>query len=402
VAGLRDSGTREGEARATAEGAVQIMSVHAAKGLEFPVVAIGDVTHSRHATTGLLVDPELGVLPPVRDEEKNPPAVYQMARTLGDDQEDAESDRLLYVAATRAREKLILSGCIRLKQDGTVSSQRGWLGTLDGPEGLGLAGTGLQYDAEGSTAHRLDLQVADTPVACTIYEPGVTWPDRTPEARASMEGTSLPPPLLEPVAHGQERVDDTVAEQERIPPQRVWRVVPAEKRPHPPSWVIGSVVHEALAAWRFPNGEYERWAGARVRGYGVTDRGQLADAIAASRRLLLRFQAHPLCQQMEQASRRLHEVPYSVTVDGQVESGIIDALYLQGGTWTIVEFKTDHVRDEARFRELLAEKDYEAQARRYVAAMERLLGRRPQCVLCMLNWAGRVRVKRVRERSLRR
>ncbi|MBK9054653.1 MAG: ATP-dependent helicase [Chloroflexi bacterium] len=33
---VRESGSREGEARTTAEGVVQIMSVHQAKGLEFP------------------------------------------------------------------------------------------------------------------------------------------------------------------------------------------------------------------------------------------------------------------------------------------------------------------------------------------------------------------------------
>ena len=60
--------------------------------------------------------------------------------------------------------------------------------------------------------------------------------------------------------------------------------------------------------------------------------------------------------------------------DGQMESGIIDALYLHQGVWTIVEFKTDRVRDEADFKRLLSEEDYVTQVQRYVAAMEHLLG----------------------------
>jgi ATP-dependent helicase/nuclease subunit A len=42
VRGLRKAGSRESEARADSHGAVQIMSVHQAKGLEFPIVVIGD------------------------------------------------------------------------------------------------------------------------------------------------------------------------------------------------------------------------------------------------------------------------------------------------------------------------------------------------------------------------
>jgi hypothetical protein len=218
---------------------------------------------------------------------------------------------------------------------------------------------------------------------------------------------TLPLPLLGSIAAEIERVDPRVEEQDRIPPQRVWRVVPAVKSSRAPAWVVGSLVHEALAAWRLPDGSpspsngvsapahgFERWAQARARGYGIADARQLADAIRQSRRLLLRFQAHALYCQMDQADRRLHEVPYSLEVDGRVESGIVDALYLREGTWTIVEFKTDRVKDEADFRRLLKEKDYIAQAHRYMVAMEHLVGQRPRCILCMLNRADGIRLYR--------
>jgi len=184
-------------------------------------------------------------------------------------------------------------------------------------------------------------------------------------------------------------------EQDRIPPQRVWRVAPAVKRPRAPAWVVGSLVHEALAAWRFPDSDgLAHWAEARARGYGITDRHQLADAVRQSQRLLGRFQAHALFREMDTADRRLHETPYTLVVDEAVDHGIIDALYLRDGVWTIVEFKTDRVRDMTGLEKLLVEQGYLAQAQRYVTAMERLLGQRPRSVLCMLNLDGAVYLHR--------
>jgi ATP-dependent helicase/nuclease subunit A len=425
VSGLRDSGTREGEARATAEGAVQIMSVHAAKGLEFPVVVIGDVTYGRRGGAGVLIDPALGVLLPLKDEDDTETAIYRLGKARADDQEEAESDRLLYVAATRAREKLILSGCIGLKKDGTPGRLGGWLGKVVGPDGLALVGTSIPHEEEGANANQLDLQVGQTPVFCTIYEPGVAWDHRPPKTEEEPEPLlTLPPPLLAPVSAGVEQVDARTLEQERVPPQRVWRVVPAVKRPRAPARVIGSLVHEALAAWRFPapstsgstgsphrsgqvpstggstdsphrSGQssghsFERWAEARARGYGITDPRELADAVRQTRRLLRRFCDHLLYREMDEADKRLHEVPYSLVADGRVESGIIDALYLRKSAWTIAEFKTDRVEDRADFERLLKREDYLAQAQRYEVAVERLLGQRPRVVLCMLNYAGGV------------
>jgi ATP-dependent helicase/nuclease subunit A len=393
VNGLRDTGTREGEARATAEGVVQIMSVHAAKGLEFPVVVIGEVTYGGGGRNAVLVDPELGVLLPLKDEEKELPAVYRLGKERSDDQEDAEAERLLYVAATRAREKLILSGNIGQRSDGSLAKLGGWLGKLSAAECLGLDGAPLDHDEEGCRPVKLELQVGETPVSCTIYEPGYIW-EHAPRERAleARLPQPLPPPLLEPLVAGEEHADSRTREGDRRPPRRVWRVVPEVHRPSAPAWVVGSLVHEALAAWRFPQNGFQAWVEARARQHGLADAPLLGDAARRTRQLLSRFRAHALYVEMDGAERRLHEVPYSRLVGGRVENGSIDALYLRDGTWTIVEFKTDELRDEAELEKLLAEEKYVEQARRYEAAVDELLGQQPRTVLCLLNYAGGVRL----------
>ena len=391
VGRLRDSGTREGEARATAEGAVQIMTVHAAKGLEFPLVVLGDATYGGGGASGVLVDPDLGLLLPMKDEEGDLAAVYSLGKARAADQEDAESDRLFYVAATRACEKLIISGYVGLKKDHTLGKVGGWLGKIARP--LGLTNVPIDHDAEGSRTIQVDLQIGDTPVSCRVHEPEVTWEYRLDTADATEEPQPiLPPPLLGAVAWGVEQEDQRTSRQDRIPPQRVWRVVPPARRPRAPAWVIGSLVHEALAAWRFPDDTFDRWAEARARGYGIADSRQLTNAVGVSRRLLRRFRDHHLFETMNGAARRLHEVPYSLISGGRVERGIIDAMYLHDGVWTIVEFKTDDVRSQVQLQQLLDVESYIAQAQRYVAAVELLVGQRPQVVICLLNYAGAVRL----------
>ena len=74
-----------------------------------------------------------------------------------------------------------------------------------------------------------------------------------------------------------------------------------------------------------------------------------------------------------------------VTRNGQVERGIIDALYLYEGQWTIVDYKTDEVAEEAELNALLATKDYRQQLSRYALAVEQLVGLRPRLLLCFLQ-----------------
>lgn len=393
ISGLRATMAREGEAKAPAEGVVQVMSVHAAKGLEFPIVALGDITHSQPGRNGLLLDSELGLLLPQSDENREMAASYRLGKLRADDQEGAESDRLLYVATTRAMEKLLLSGYVSLKQDGSLGSLDGWLKRLTGPEGLGLAERAFDYDDQGNAVQKLEFQIGQSVVGCYFYEP-LYRPPITAQPSTTNETewpTPLPPDFLAPIVSADPHPDTLEADR----PQRVWRVVPKVARPRAPAWVVGQLVHAALAAWRFPDESFEAWVLAQARNYGLVDERQLAHAVQESRRLLHHFQATDLYCKMNRAEQRLHEVPYSWEFNGRQETGIIDTLFRENESWTLVEFKTDRVWDDAGLDRLLAELDYLSQVQRYVDVVRHMLGQTPQAILCWLNFGDGILAQEV-------
>jgi ATP-dependent exoDNAse (exonuclease V) beta subunit len=392
---LRDVGTREGEAHTVSTGAVQVMSVHAAKGLEFPVVVIGDAGHGMRGSQGPIVDPDLGVLLPFAEEgvetddsggaepRQAVSAIYRVGQQRAQDQEEAESDRLLYVAATRARELLLISGLVG-------RGPTGWLKRLDGALCLSEhqpADQEVGYEAVAS----LTIEAGGQQVACTWYPVGAELPP-FPAVTASEEREPLPMTLslLRSLASEPLAMDQEAVEAERDPPRRVWRVVPGRGQEAAPSWVVGKIVHGALERWLFPSsgeGGFERWATAEARACGITDKREIRDGVRRAARNMARFQATALYEQMAAASQRYHEVPYSVIDEqGRLGHGVIDALFRdEEGSWALVEFKTDRIRDQQELERKLSEKDYVPQVARYVAAAERLLGVRPRPVLCLLN-----------------
>ena len=126
---LRDVSFREGEAPADASssGAVQLMTIHKAKGLEFPLTVIADAAHQHRGNSAKIHIPQLpitNILLDLRNDDLHPTS-WQLASRLEDDRAQAEDNRLLYVAATRAKEKLLISGHVKQKKDGL--SLNGWL-----------------------------------------------------------------------------------------------------------------------------------------------------------------------------------------------------------------------------------------------------------------------------------
>src|SRR5262249_27267811 len=95
------------------EGAVRVMTVHAAKGLEAPVVILPDTCttprHGRHDKE-LLQAGAKGETPLWKVDPKRDDPVRAAARAAGRDERMKEYRRLLYVALTRARDRLYVCG----------------------------------------------------------------------------------------------------------------------------------------------------------------------------------------------------------------------------------------------------------------------------------------------------
>lgn len=100
------------------EDVVRVMTVHMSKGLEYPVVVIADIGKKfnlRDTTNELLMHRSLGLGPYITQTQeaikwRYPTFARQAVATRLTRESKAEEMRILYVALTRAREKLILTG----------------------------------------------------------------------------------------------------------------------------------------------------------------------------------------------------------------------------------------------------------------------------------------------------
>ncbi len=113
LAQVLDAAPREGEAPLEAVGSALLMTIHASKGLEFPIVVLPDL--SRVPPTNRetwLAHRSYGLAICLRDAagERQPASIWQRAQVRERQMAQAEHERLLYVALTRAQDYLILSG----------------------------------------------------------------------------------------------------------------------------------------------------------------------------------------------------------------------------------------------------------------------------------------------------
>ncbi len=170
--------------------AVRLMTIHAAKGLEFPVVCVADMGRGpNNQTPDLLLDGERLGLRLVRlDGEDSVHALdYDDLMAEHSARAAAEEDRILYVAMTRARDRLLLCGSAKLeKWPKPTASPIAWVVPALDPELPELL-------AAGSEPSRLRVGPTGAEIRVLVQRPGSAPP--APPA---------PPSLRVPTALGAE------------------------------------------------------------------------------------------------------------------------------------------------------------------------------------------------------
>ena len=152
-------GARELEAVAEEEGgdAVRLLTIHAAKGLEFKVVVVADAGRDKAPPAAheilALSDGRVGfrVADPITSKPRGAYA-YDAVQEARKAEDRAERLRLYYVAMTRAIDRLIISGSIDPERTADDTTPIGWvLGRLDAKAEIERAGREpVELEREGA------------------------------------------------------------------------------------------------------------------------------------------------------------------------------------------------------------------------------------------------------------
>jgi ATP-dependent helicase/nuclease subunit A len=379
---LKSAGAREGEAPSEAQGAVRLMTVHKAKGLEFPVVVLADA--SRQAPTDyarIMLSREMGVVarPGRRTDEE--PVSYRLAKAIDREEEQAEEQRLLYVGATRAQERLIVIG-YRGGQHGSS-----WFSQL--MEALPEESSSVAGAATGPV-----LRLPDTGGLIALR----TVRDFPAPARHPASPPPVPPedatltPLYRVVPeHDFEISDDKLLLLETTRKRRQGLFA---TRTREGATLVGNLVHLAIRRGIFPGDARLRpLLEAGVRQAGVLDAAEARAHIAEVEQMLERLQVDSRWAEFE-GGRRYHEVPFSVSEGEGVSSGYIDMLAEAGPrAWRVVDFKTTRIKTEAELERLL-QTEFRPQLARYRRAVERQVGGKVETWVCLLDYDNHIEWRR--------
>jgi len=386
---------------------VKLLTMHAAKGLEFPVVCVADLGYDFLRATerqSSYATDELGISLSDVDEYGTRPerraASQELSRAMHVERARAEEARLLYVAMTRARDRLVLSGVMppptkggppAPRQPRAARSMLDWVRFAAGDDArragdivkLGEA-EALVAAAAGGAGARLGTseRVADLATDCRpgeiITPPSKLKPTKKDAAAASAaakRAKTRPDP-----ARGPALLQATALRDFATSPELYWHrhvLGAADAQPERPSTrpertergtgtAFGEAVHRALEFADFraePAAEAQRLAERFLAPALGPQHAELA------RGEIERFLGTETAARIGGAEWVGREVPVSVTVGGTLLDGGADVVWRDAaGAWGVVDYKTD-VGEPAELA-----REYRLQLAVYALAVARFAG----------------------------
>ncbi len=368
VTGAMDDNVQEGESPLVDEhlDAVRVMTIHKAKGLEFPVVFLANLSATSRGGRGqnILADEAAGATGIRLPKSGATDAAYAVLELDERRREERERARLLYVALTRAREKMFLLGQADGASSGTLAGalQEGGLWPEKGerPEFLAPGPehrVPAAYIVAGSGAPSRRNAEAVQPRADMDFEKlAALWRRRFTE-RDELQGRDL---FSTPTSAHDGKLFEPAED-----------VEPAAESS--PAHLVGQLCHAVLQEWDFHGQDDLETALRRARnflfaGNPGTDWDRVVND---SRGILKEFLAGPAAETLARAEILGREMPFVMPRDNRVVRGSMDLLLRRDGKLWVADYKTDKVSkgDAARHAER-----YEPQGRAYAEAVGKALG----------------------------
>ncbi|MGE0520271.1 MAG: UvrD-helicase domain-containing protein [Candidatus Binatia bacterium] len=352
---------------------VRMMTVHKAKGLEFPVVVLADLTTRATGSVDRWVDADRGVCA-LRLSGWAPVELAEHERTEAA-RDEAEAVRIAYVAATRARDVLVVPAV------GDEPFARGWVSclnvalypgadqrprpavapgcppfgrdtVLERPPEVALDADGVKPGAYARDGH------------CVVWwDPAVLALGAAPQFGLRQEellDKRVPPAVpaerlaayrtweaartaartrgAEPRRRIETATARALAATDPSPQVELLELPRAEARPRGPRF--GALVHAVLATIELGADGAAVAAAAALHGRLL---GARAEEVAAAADAAAAALAHPLLGLARAARACWRETPVSfVAADGAFIDGVVDLAFHADGEWVVVDFKTGH------------------------------------------------------------
>lgn len=312
---------------------VEVLTMHAAKGLEFPLVAVASLQASpRSNMPGMVYSPQTGIGARWRSSSSyqlSPDEGYRLVAADTARREREEADRLLYVAMTRAKEHLMLSASFSGEP-----RQQNWCKLLfrnllkdSQPES--------EAECEGRSAGEVNFRyqhLRGTPSRHDTASVAVTEGPQTLRPRAASAQSDYVAAVTSVTLFAQCP--------RRYFLERYMGLVPGSQRSHPVDRA-----HEGSTG-RLDRTDASEF-GTQVHLYLAEE---LEDPSPRVRNLAMRFHQHELGRRVARAGTLEREKAFVFAVGNRLLRGTIDLLFEEGGERILVDYKTDRVRAEnARF-----------------------------------------------------